>query len=289
MQKFRGLGVAMVTPFTTSGTVDYPALEKLVEHLIAGKTDYLVVQGTTAETATLSNKEKKETLDFIIKTNNKRLPVVLGMGGNNTQELVELAKTTDLTGVDGLLSVSPYYNKPTQEGIYQHFKALAEATDLPIILYNVPGRTGSNMLAQTTLRLAKEFKHIVAVKEASGDLDQLGDIIKNKPEGFTVLSGDDGLSLPSLVIGAEGIISVVGNALPAKFSKLIHLSLEENYKAARVLFYELNELIPLLFKEGNPAGVKALLKHIGVCENNVRLPLVKATEALQNQLKPFVN
>jgi len=289
MQNFKGLGVAMVTPFTSTGAVDYPALEKLVEHLIAGNTNYLVVQGTTAETATLTKEEKKETLAFIIKVTNKRIPIVLGMGGNNTQELIELVKSTDLTGVDGLLSVSPYYNKPSQEGIYQHYKAFAKETNLPIILYNVPGRTGSNMLAETTLRLANECKNIVAIKEASGDLDQIAQIIKNKPTGFMVLSGDDGLSLPSLVIGVEGIISVIGNALPADFSKMIRLCLEENYQSARTLFYQMNDLIPLLFKEGNPAGIKALLKHIGICENNVRLPLVKASEALQNQLKPFVN
>ena len=281
---FTGVGVALVTPFQSNGQVDFSALQRLVEHQIKNGTDYLVVQGTTGESATLSLEEKKSVLDFIIEINAKRLPVVLGIGGNNTASVVEAIKSTDLKDVDGILSVSPYYNKPSQEGIYQHYKTISVATSKPIILYNVPGRTMSNVLAQTTLRIARDCKNIVAVKEASGNLEQVMEIINNKPEGFVVLSGDDALTLPHMAIGGDGVISVVANAFPKRFSTLVHAAMENNMDLAREKHYELIEVIQQLFADGNPGGVKHVLKLLNICEDNLRLPLVPVSKEVADKL-----
>ncbi len=281
---FKGVGVALVTPFQSNGQVDFTGLQRLVEHQINNGTDYLVVQGTTGESATLSSNEKKAVLDFIIEINAKRLPIVLGIGGNNTAAVVEAIKSTDLKNVDGILSVSPYYNKPSQEGIYQHYKTISAATSKPIILYNVPGRTMSNVLAQTTLRIARDCKNIVAVKEASGNLEQVMEIINNKPEGFVVLSGDDALTLPHMAIGGDGVISVVANAFPKRFSTLVHAAMENNMDLAREKHYELFEVIQQLFADGNPGGVKHVLKLLNICDDNLRLPLVPVSKDVADKL-----
>ncbi len=287
MNIFKGLGVAMVTPFTADKQVDYPALQRLTEHLIENGVDYLVVQGTTGESATIDTEEKRAILDFILEVNNGKLPVVYGVGGNDTMAVCKILKTWDFKGVDGILSVSPYYNKPTQEGIYQHYKVLAESTELPIILYNVPGRTASNMSAETTLRLAKDFENIVAVKEASGDLDQISTIIDNRPKDFLVISGDDALTLPMISLGADGVISVVGNAFAQEFSDLVHAALIGDMNARRI-HYKLTEIIDALFCEGNPAGVKEVLNHLGICDNHVRLPLVPVSDKLSTMLNDLI-
>lgn len=287
MEKFKGLGVALVTPFQDNGAVDFEGLQRLVEHQINNNVDYLVVQGTTGEVATLSIKEKQKVLDFIIEINNSRLPIVIGIGGNNTAELVKRLEELEIKGIDGILSVSPYYNKPSQEGIYQHYKALSEASKLPIILYNVPGRTVSNMLPATTLRLANDFTNIVAIKEAAGSLEQVMEIIQGKPKGFLVISGDDALTLPILVSGGDGLISVVGNAFPKKTADLVHSALANDFEIARLKHYELFNIINALFADGNPGGVKFALKLLNICENNVRLPLVpinKNTEEILSEL-----
>ena len=285
MDKLKGTGVAIVTPFKLDKSIDYNALEKLVNHLIDGGIDYLVVMGTTGESVTLSASEKKEILDFVVKINNKRLPIVLGIGGNCTATVVDLFKTTDLSDVDAILSVSPYYNKPTQEGIYQHYKALAEVTDKPIILYNVPGRTASNIAAKTTLRLANDFKNIVAVKEASGSLEQCMEIINNKPEGFLVISGDDALTLPMIACGGNGVISVLANAYPKGFSDMVSAALANDLVTARALHYKYFEMIHYLFVDGNPAGVKVALNLLDIMNVDVRLPLVDVTESTFNMIK----
>lgn len=289
MKNFKGTGVAIVTPFKSDKSVDYDALEKLVEHLIQNGIDYLVVQGTTGESVTLTKKEKADTLAFVIKINNNRLPVVLGLGGNCTQTIVDALKTTDFTGVDAILSVSPYYNKPTQEGIYQHYKAIAEASPLPIILYNVPGRTSSNILASTTLRLANDFNNIIAVKEASGNLEQCMEIIKNKPSNFLVISGDDALTLPIIASGGNGVISVLANAFPKGFSAMVNAALNGNIKEAQDLHYKHFDIIHYLFCEGNPAGIKATLKILGITDDAVRLPLVNVSETTYNKIKELTS
>ena len=288
MSKFKGTGVAIVTPFKADKSVDYDALERLVEHLVSNGIDYLVVQGTTGESVTLTKEEKKETLAFIQKINNGRIPVVLGIGGNCTATVVETLKTTDLTGVDAILSVSPYYNKPTQEGIYQHYKAIAEASPLPIILYNVPGRTSSNILASTTLRLARDFKNIIAVKEASGNLEQCMEIINNKPEGFLVISGDDALTLPIIASGGDGVISVIANAFPLGFSDMVRAALKADLHTAQKLHYKYFEMIHYLFVEGNPAGVKAALKILNITGDTVRLPLVNVGDMTYMKIKELI-
>lgn len=288
MDKFKGTGVAIVTPFNKDKSVDYNSLEKLVEHLITNGIDYLVVQGTTGESVTLTNEEKKETLAFIIKVNNGRLPIVLGIGGNCTATVVEAFKSTDLTGVDAILSVSPYYNKPTQEGIYQHYKAVAEVSALPIILYNVPGRTSSNILPETTLRLARDFDNIIAVKEASGSIEQCMDIINNKPDNFLVISGDDALTLPMIACGGDGVISVLANAFPKGFSDMVSNALNSDMKEAQKLHYKYFEMIHYLFVEGNPAGVKAALKLLGITGDDVRLPLVNVGEKTFDKIKELI-
>ncbi len=284
MTQFKGLGVALVTPFLENGNVDMAGLQRLVEYNISNGVNYLVVQGTTGESVTLNKEEKQRILEFIIEINNKRLPIVLGMGGNNTAEIIYSVQHTDLTGVDGILSVSPYYNKPSQEGIYQHYKAIAQATEKPIILYNVPGRTMSNVLPETTLRIAREFKNVVGIKEACGNLEQIMKIIQNKPKDFLVISGDDALTLPHIAIGGDGVISVVGNAFPKKFSNLVHSALKGDFATANKEHYDLFELIQQLFADGNPGGVKHVLKEIGICGDHLRLPLVKVNKNVAEQL-----
>lgn len=271
------MGVALITPFKTDESIDFEALSRLVEYQIKNGTDYLVVCGTTAETATLTSNEIEEVTRFIIDCNAGRLPIVLGIGGNNTRAVVDSIKNTNLQGVDAILSVTPYYNKPSQEGLYQHYAAIAQATILPIILYNVPGRTGVNMLAQTTIRLANEFSNIVAIKEASGSFSQIDEIIKNKPTDFMVISGDDSITFPLITLGAVGVISVIGNAFPREFSRMVRLALEGDYQSARNIHHRFTELIELLFVEGNPAGVKSMLALMGFIENKLRLPLVPNT------------
>lgn len=287
MENLRGLGVAMVTPFNEAGGVDHPALERLVEHLITGGVDYLVVHGTTGESVTLSKEEKRATLDLILAVNKGRVPVVVGIGGNNTATVVDTLGGFDLEGVDAILSVSPAYNKPTQEGIFQHYIKLADAAPKPVILYNVPGRTASNVTSKTTLRLA-QHPNIIAIKEASGDLDQIGKIIDGAPEGFMVISGDDALTLPILALGGSGVISVVGNAFPSEFSKLVDAAMKGDMETARKQHYALASIIENLFVEGNPGGIKEVLKHLGVCGNSVRLPLVPVGEKTSQVLYRLV-
>jgi 4-hydroxy-tetrahydrodipicolinate synthase len=282
---FTGTGVAIVTPFTNAGAVDLPALTKLVEHLIKGRVEYIVVLGTTGETATLSKEEKKQVIAHIIKVTKNRIPLVLGVGGNNTAELVEQLKKDDLTGFSAILSVSPYYNKPSQEGIYQHYKALSKASPLPIILYNVPGRTASNIAWDTTIRLAKEFKNIIAIKEASGNIEQCMKIIKHRPDNFLIISGDDTLTLPLIASGADGVISVVANAYPKDFSDMIRSALVHDFKTAQKLHYQLMEITEQLFADGNPGGVKVVLSQKKITQPFVRLPLVEPNDKVKATLK----
>lgn len=271
---FKGLGVALVTPFTTEGEVDYKALKRLVEYLIQNGADFLCILATTGETPCLSTDEKNKIKQLVIDVNRGRAPILIGCGGNNTRAVVEELKTTDWTGIDGILSVCPYYNKPSQEGLYQHFKAIAEASPLPVVLYNVPGRTGINMKSETTVRLANDCENIVAIKEASGSLEQVDEIIKNKPDRFDVISGDDALTFSMVASGAAGSISVIGNALPREVSRMIRLEFKGEYEGARTIHHRFTELYSLLFVDGNPAGVKALLHEMGFIENVLRLPLV---------------
>ena len=270
----KGMGVALITPFKDDESIDFDALSKLIEYQIQNGIDYLVVLGTTAETPTLTEQEKNEVLSFVIERVKERVPIVLGLGGNNTRGIVERLKTESFQGVDAILSVVPYYNKPSQEGIYQHYKAIASATKLPVILYNVPGRTGVNMTAETTLRLAREYDNIVAIKEASGNITQMDDIIKNKPKDFMVISGDDGITFPLITLGAVGVISVIGNAFPREFSRMVRLALEGDYANALLIHHKFTELFELLFVDGNPAGVKSILSSMGYIRNRLRLPLV---------------
>lgn len=271
---FKGLGIALITPFKENGTVDFDALKKLIEYQIRNNADFLCVLATTAETPTLSAEEKHKIKDVIVETVKGRIPILMGCGGNSTAAVVEELKNGDFKGIDGVLSVCPYYNKPSQEGLYQHFKAIAAATKLPVVLYNVPGRTGVNLKAETTVRLAQDCRNIVAIKEASGNVEQVDEIIKNKPSSFDVLSGDDGLTYPLIAVGAVGVISVIGNALPKEFSKMVRLALKGEYDGARRIHHKFTELFSLLFVDGNPAGVKAMLHQMGMIENVLRLPLV---------------
>jgi len=288
METLVGTGVALVTPFKEDLTVDVAALERIVEFNLQGGVDYLVVLGTTAETATLSKSEKQLVIDVVVRTNAGRLPLVLGIGGNNTMALVEELRNTDLSEFEAVLSVSPYYNKPTQEGIFRHFKALAEASPKPIILYNVPGRTGSNMLPETTLRLGHEVDNIIAIKEASGDMVQIDKIIKEKPEGFLVISGDDFTALPTVLAGGAGVISVLGQGLPRQFSKMMNLGLQGESEAAYQIHHTLLPLMGLIFEEGNPAGIKSVFENLGLANRTVRLPLVEASTPLQNKIGTFL-
>lgn len=272
--KLKGTGVAIVTPFTASGAIDFPSFEKVLEHTLQGGVEYIVLMGTTGESATLSKPEKKSLLDFTIEKLNRRVPLILGIGGNNTSEVVLAIHGTSFKGVDGVLSVSPYYNKPSQEGIYQHFKILAESCPVPVILYTVPGRTGSNISASTTLRLAHDIKTIIGIKEASGNLDQIGAVLKDRPDGFLVISGDDGLTLPLLAMGADGVISVVANVCPKEFSEMVRLGLQGNFEEARKIHFKLIDLIHGIFMDGSPGGVKAAMQLRQLCDNYLRLPLV---------------
>lgn len=288
MKELLGTGVALVTPFKDDMTVDFEGLKRLVNYQINNGINYLVVLGTTGEPATLTNQEKEQVKATIIKANNKRLPLVLGIGGNNTAQVVQELKTTDVSEFDAILSVSPYYNRPTQEGIYQHFKAISLASPKPLIVYNVPSRTGANIGPETILRLANDFENIVAVKEAAGDIVQAMRIIQQKPKDFLVISGDDMIALPMVLAGGSGVISVIGQGLPKDFSKLIQFGLNGNVIKANELQNKVMNSIDYIFEEGNPAGIKALLKKLNICPLNVRLPLVKASYDLQQKLNNFV-
>ncbi|WP_295335979.1 4-hydroxy-tetrahydrodipicolinate synthase [Flavobacterium sp.] len=289
MQSLIGTGVALVTPFKKDFSLDVEALKAIVNFQIDNGIDYLVVLGTTAESATLSKGEKELVIKTVVEANKGRLPLVLGVGGNNTQEVVSELQSRDFSDFVAILSVSPYYNKPTQEGIYQHFKAVAEASPIPVILYNVPGRTASNMLPSTTIRLAKDFKNIVAIKEAAGDIVQAMKLIQNAPKDFLVISGDDMITLPMVLAGGAGVISVIGEGFPKQFSEMVHLGLNKKAEEAYKLHYLLADAIDMIFEQGNPAGIKEVFKTLGLAENTVRLPLVNVDENLANRLSDFTN
>ncbi|MBR5729335.1 MAG: 4-hydroxy-tetrahydrodipicolinate synthase [Prevotella sp.] len=271
---FKGLGIALITPFTAEGAVDYKALQRLVQFQLDNGADFLCILATTGETPTLTSEEKQHIKQMVVELVNGRVPILMGCGGNNTAAIIEELKTGDFHGIDGILSVCPYYNKPSQEGLYQHFKAIANSTTLPVVLYNVPGRTGINMQAQTTVRLANDCPNIVGIKEASGSLEQVDEILKNAPKDFAVISGDDALTYPMVACGAVGVISVIGNALPREFSKMLRLEFNNEFAAARKIHHKFTDLFSLLFVDGNPAGVKAMLSEMGFIENVLRLPLV---------------
>ena len=286
--KFRGLGIALITPFKTDGSIDFDAIDRLVEYQIKGGADFLCIMGTTAETPTLSRDEKRLLKEHLVGRVAGRVPLLMGCGGNNTAAIVNELQTEDWTGIDGILSVCPYYNKPSQEGLYQHFATIAKASPLPVVLYNVPGRTGVNMNAETTLRLARDFENIVAIKEASGFIPQMDDIIKNKPQGFDVISGDDGITFPLITLGAVGVISVIGNALPAEFSRMVRLALKGEYQTSLTIHHKFTELFKLLFVDGNPAGVKAMLSEMGLIENVLRLPLIPTRLTTMEKISQIV-
>jgi len=288
MQALIGTGVALVTPFKEDFSIDTEALCRIVEYSIAGGIEYLVVLGTTAENATLSEAEKEVVIKTVVDCNNGRLPLVLGVGGNDTRKIVEELRTRDLSAFIAILSVSPFYNKPTQEGIYQHFKAISEASPIPVIIYNVPGRTSSNMLPKTVLRLANDFKNIVAVKEAAGDIVQAMQILKDKPSDFLVLSGDDMIALPMVLAGGSGVISVIGQGFPKEFSEMIRLGLDRKVEEAYKLQYLLSDSIDMIFEQGNPAGIKQVFDSLGIAESFVRLPLVQVDESLAQRIDDFV-
>ena len=286
--KFKGLGVALITPFTKTGEVDYTALRRLLDYQISNGVDFLCILATTGETPCLTVEEKQKIKDIVVEKVAGRIPILMGCGGNNTSAVVHALKTEDFSGVDGVLSVCPYYNKPSQEGLYQHFKTIAEATPLHVVLYNVPGRVGVNMTAHTTLRLARDCENIVAIKEASGNFTQIDDIIKNKPENFDVISGDDGITFPLITLGAVGVISVIGNALPKEFSRMVRLALNGDYSPALHIHHKFTELFKLLFVDGNPAGVKAMLNAMGLIENELRLPLVPARITTMGEISAII-
>ena len=286
--QLKGTGVAIVTPFEKNGSVDYTGLTKLINHLIKGKVEYLVVLGTTGETATLNKEEKQLVIKHVVKETKKRVPLVLGIGGNNTQEVIDTIKHTDLSAFAAILSVSPYYNKPSQQGIYEHYKAISKSTAKPIILYNVPGRTGSNITAETTLKLAHDFKNIIAIKEASGSIEQCMAIINGKPKDFMLISGDDNLTLPLLACGASGVISVLANAFPKSFSDMVRAGLKGDFNAARKLHYKTFEITNQLFADGNPGGVKVALELLNICKSIVRLPLVEPKQEVKDKLKALI-
>ena len=288
MQSLIGTGVALVTPFKKDFSIDFEALQRIVNFSIDGGVEYLVVMGTTAENATLTQSEKESVIKAVIEINNGRLPLVLGVGGNNTMQIVEELKTRDFSAFEAILSVSPYYNKPTQEGIYQHFKAIAEASPIPVILYNVPARTSSNMLPSTVIRLANEFDNVVAIKEAAGDMAQALQLIKNAPKDFLVISGDDMIALPIVLAGGAGVISVIGQGFPKEFSEMIRLGLNRKVNEAFKTQYFLSDCIDMIFEQGNPAGIKHVFQALGVADNTVRLPLVSVDDSLANRLNEFV-
>lgn len=289
--KFKGLGIALVTPFTKEGKVDFTALRRLLDYQLSNGIDFICLLGTTAETPTLSVEERQQVKDLVVEKVNGQVPILMGCGGNNTAAVVEQIQTGDFNGVEGILSVCPYYNKPSQEGLYQHFKAIAAAAatrNLSVVLYNVPGRVGVNMTAETTLRLANECSNIVAIKEASGNFTQIDDIIKNKPAHFDVISGDDGITFPLITLGAVGVISVIGNALPKEFSRMVRLALSGDYQNALTIHHKFTELFKLLFVDGNPAGVKAMLNSMGLIENELRLPLVPSRISTMEKISAIV-
>lgn len=288
MQSLIGTGVALVTPFKKDFSIDFEALQRIVNFSIDGGVEYLVVMGTTAENATLTQSEKESVIKAVIEINNGRLPLVLGVGGNNTMQIVEELKTRDFSAFEAILSVSPYYNKPTQEGIYQHFKAIAESSPIPVILYNVPARTSSNMLPSTVIRLANEFDNVVAIKEAAGDMAQALQLIKNAPKDFLVISGDDMIALPIVLAGGAGVISVIGQGFPKEFSEMIRLGLNRKVNEAFKTQYFLSDCIDMIFEQGNPAGIKHIFQALGVADNTVRLPLVSVDDSLANRLNEFV-
>lgn len=287
-EKFRGTGVAIVTPFYTDGKIDFDSFRKLINYLIDGKVEYLVVLGTTGESATVHSEEKQQVFSFVNEVNNGRLPLVAGIGGYDTREVLEGFKKFDLKGYDAILSVSPYYNKPNQEGIFQHYKLLNQHTPLPIILYNVPGRTGQNVTAETQLRIANECKNIFATKEASGNFDQIMQIIKYKPAGFMVISGDDGIALPMIACGGDGVISVLGNAYPKGFSDMVRLCLDGKFSEAQKIHYRYTDIINSMFAEGNPSGVKAYLSEMGICGNFFRMPVWPVSEKLMKKIRQLM-
>lgn len=286
--KFKGLGIALITPFTQDGAVDYDALRRVLDYQLSNGIDFLCILATTAETPCLTAEEKQNIIKIVQEKVQGRIPILIGMGGNNTAAVIETIKNFDFKGIDGILSVCPYYNKPSQEGLYQHFKAIAEASPVPVVLYNVPGRVGVNMTAETTLRLARDCENVVAIKEASGNFTQIDDIIKNKPADFDVISGDDGITFPLITLGAAGVISVIGNALPKEFSRMVRLALNGDYNNALVIHHKFTELFKLLFVDGNPAGVKAMMNSMGLIENQLRLPLVPARIATFGQISEIV-
>ncbi|WP_188370682.1 4-hydroxy-tetrahydrodipicolinate synthase [Muriicola marianensis] len=288
MEQLYGTGVALVTPFAKDGSLDLPALRRVVRHSINGGVDYLVVLGTTGESVTLEPQEKEKVIQTVISENDGALPLVIGIGGNNTAKVAEELKKADLSAFDAVLSVSPYYNKPTQEGIYRHYKVLAEASPKPVILYNVPGRTGSNMLPETVVRIAQDCPNVVAIKEACGNMDQIRELIRTVPSGFYVISGDDITALPTIMEGGIGVISVLGQGMPAQMSRLVRLGLNGEYEAAKQIHEALKPGMDLIFREGNPAGIKAIFESLGIAGASVRLPLVEATAGLKSKISAFI-
>jgi len=289
MKKFRGTGVAIITPFKNDSSIDFAALGRVVNHVISGGVNYIVALGTTGESVTLTKDEKNALISYVVEAIDNRVPLVVGIGGNNTQEVINCIRHSDLTGIDGILSVSPYYNKPSQKGLFEHFKAIATCSPIPVILYNVPGRTACNISSDTCLELAHECENIVAVKEASGDISQIMRIIKGKPENFSVISGDDTMMIPVIASGGVGVISVLANAFPAQCSEIINHSLKNNFKAARDIQFRFMEMIDLLFVEGNPAGVKAMLNIMNICQNNLRLPLVPVSRTIYTKIQKAID
>ena len=288
MKKFRGTGVAIVTPFKNDSSIDFAALGRVINHVINGGVNYMVVMGTTGESVTLTKDEKKALISYVVEVTDSRVPLVIGIGGNSTQEVINCIRHSNLTGVDGILSVAPYYNKPNQRGLLQHFKAIATSSPVPVILYNVPGRTCSNISSDTCIELAQECENIVAVKEASGDMAQIMRIIRGKPDNFSVISGDDMMTIPIIASGGSGVISVLANAFPAATSELVSLSLKNNYKSAREIQLRYLEMIELLFIDGNPAGAKAILSIMNLCQNNLRLPLVPVNRTIYTRIQKAV-
>jgi 4-hydroxy-tetrahydrodipicolinate synthase len=289
MKKFRGTGVAIVTPFKNDSSIDFAALGRVVNHVIKGGVNYIVVMGTTGESSTLTKDEKKAIISYVVEVTDNRVPLVTGIGGNNTQEVINIVRHIDLTGIDGILSVAPYYNKPNQRGLFQHFKAIATCSPIPVIMYNVPGRTCSNISSETCLELANECENIVGIKEASGDIAQIMRIIRAKPDNFSVISGDDMMTIPIIAAGGSGVISVLANAFPDATSELVTNSLKSNFKSAREIQLRYLEMIELLFIDGNPAGVKAMLNLMNICQNNLRLPLVPVNRTIYSRIQKAID
>ncbi|MBP6532164.1 MAG: 4-hydroxy-tetrahydrodipicolinate synthase [Bacteroidia bacterium] len=288
LNKLKGTGVALVTPFHKDGSIDFKSFRKIIDKCIDGKVEYLVPLGTTGESATLTKNERRAVVDFVIEISDKRVPIVLGLGGNNTQEILDTIEEFDFDGIDAILSVSPYYNRPSQRGIFQHYKMIGNACPVPVLLYNVPSRTGSNMDADTTLQLAHEVKNIVGIKEASGNLEKAMKILKNRPKDFLVISGDDVISLPMIACGADGVISVIANAFPKDFSEMVRISLDGNFEKSRKLHYKLLEIMHAIFIDGNPSGVKGLMTAMNICSEHVRLPLTSVNRSAINRFEAML-